>query len=434
MSGQEVSGGSYTVAELLEYAKTKPVVTVNISELTWMFDTGRINKRRVAGVVIEGFPIIVTRQANGKLVTLDGFHRTYKAWQEGQTTIKAVIMTTQDLNKLKANVSIEEEKDLGTVIKQVREFGEDKDLPEDTIDDFVASAIQKHREQSAVECWLSKQEPGNGDVISVESFLGTVSDLFRDMIKGKKPLLKRLINRNDVDTISRTYGNPGWLKSRRFVTGMVTLESGSLLQKDVAKLIAELTNQVRSTYNANKPIVQKLLQQVMPYYNLLNGNDWKDAAKVNALYASSTELPIGAKFKDIKLKFVQEECELPALTADGVLAMVKLIQQVHDLYKEELNPFNSTKWHEMFFVKNKLANGFTEEVEAFTWKDPRHAVMMAHYKDDRKTGSHLSSICEEFATFGYGCEYDWASESENGTWQIAELLEVMIKYIDASVK
>jgi len=59
-----------------------------------------------------------------------------------------------------------EEKELGATIKQVREFGEDKDLPEDTIDDFVASAIQKHREQSAVECWLSKQQPGNGELVT----------------------------------------------------------------------------------------------------------------------------------------------------------------------------------------------------------------------------------------------------------------------------
>lgn len=99
----------YTIDELIEFAKTKPVISVNVSDLTWMYATGRINKQRVGDVVIDGFPIIVIKRPNGKLVTLDGFHRTYKAWKEGRNKIEAVMLTEADLQKLKNKVRVSNE-------------------------------------------------------------------------------------------------------------------------------------------------------------------------------------------------------------------------------------------------------------------------------------------------------------------------------------
>lgn len=94
--------GSYTVDELIEYAKGRPVVTIDLEELRWQYPHDRISKKRLANIVIDGFPIIVTRDADGTLKTLDGFHRAYKALKEGRTTIQAVEITAYDLKKLRS--------------------------------------------------------------------------------------------------------------------------------------------------------------------------------------------------------------------------------------------------------------------------------------------------------------------------------------------
>lgn len=101
-------GGSYTVGELITYAKHKPVIKVELSELKHQYPHDKINKKRLDSVVIDGFPIIVIRLKSGPLATLDGFHRAYKAIKEGRKTIEAVLLTDNDIETLKRdNVSNE---------------------------------------------------------------------------------------------------------------------------------------------------------------------------------------------------------------------------------------------------------------------------------------------------------------------------------------
>lgn len=96
------SHGSYTVDELIEYAKGKPVTSVDLEELRWQYPHDRISKKRLDRIVIDGFPIIVMRDADGTLKTLDGFHRAYKAIKESRKTIQAVLITEADLRKLRS--------------------------------------------------------------------------------------------------------------------------------------------------------------------------------------------------------------------------------------------------------------------------------------------------------------------------------------------
>lgn len=93
--------GYYTVDQLIEYVKGKPTITVKLSELKWVFEDTKFNKKRVAKAVIDGFPIIVKKTKDGRLAILDGYHRTAKAFQENRTTIEAVLVTEADLVKLK---------------------------------------------------------------------------------------------------------------------------------------------------------------------------------------------------------------------------------------------------------------------------------------------------------------------------------------------
>lgn len=92
---------SYTVDELLEYVKGKPVITVDLEELRWQYPHDRISKKRIEKVVIDGWPIVVARDKDGDLYTLDGFHRAYKALKEGRKTIQAYLITDKDFAVLK---------------------------------------------------------------------------------------------------------------------------------------------------------------------------------------------------------------------------------------------------------------------------------------------------------------------------------------------
>lgn len=60
--------------------------------------------------------------------------------------------------------------EIGEAISRVREFGEKKDLPEETIKDFIKSDIEEIREdaeedkKSSVESWLDCQPAGTDDL------------------------------------------------------------------------------------------------------------------------------------------------------------------------------------------------------------------------------------------------------------------------------
>jgi hypothetical protein len=56
---------------------------------------------------------------------------------------------------------------IGEAIQRVREFGEEKDLPEETIKDFIKSDIEEIREEDdekpSTEVWLGNQPMGSGE-------------------------------------------------------------------------------------------------------------------------------------------------------------------------------------------------------------------------------------------------------------------------------
>lgn len=88
---------TYTVDDLLNYVKGKPTINVDLKELAWQYPHDRISKKRITNVVIDGWPIIVYRDKDGTLKTLDGFHRAYKAIKEGRSQIKAYLITDRDI-------------------------------------------------------------------------------------------------------------------------------------------------------------------------------------------------------------------------------------------------------------------------------------------------------------------------------------------------
>lgn len=91
------SNESYTVDDLIEYAKGRPTIDLSLKELEHQYPHDRISKKRIDKVVIEGFPIIVKQDSDGDWFTLDGFHRAYKALKRGDTTIKAIVITDKDI-------------------------------------------------------------------------------------------------------------------------------------------------------------------------------------------------------------------------------------------------------------------------------------------------------------------------------------------------
>lgn len=96
---------SYTVDDLLEYVKGKPTFDLDLDKLKWQYPHDRISKKRLAGIVIDGFPIIVEALDDGDYRTLDGFHRAYVAIKEGRRNIKAYLITEKDIAVLNRNAN-----------------------------------------------------------------------------------------------------------------------------------------------------------------------------------------------------------------------------------------------------------------------------------------------------------------------------------------
>lgn len=91
---------AYTVDDILKYVVGMPTFTLSLDKLKWQYPHDRISKKRLAGIVIDGFPIIVEELDDGDYRTLDGFHRAYLAIKEGRQTIQAYLITDKDIDRL----------------------------------------------------------------------------------------------------------------------------------------------------------------------------------------------------------------------------------------------------------------------------------------------------------------------------------------------
>jgi hypothetical protein len=149
-------------------------------------------------------------------------------------------------------------------------------------------------------------------------------------------------------------------------------------------------------------------------------------AKVDALPA----LPQGATFKELPDRdFDSADVKLTALTAEGVVQAAKLILALRDAADGVGDPFKESGWDDIFYIDIGR-----NTVRAFTEEDPRWKQMEQHYAKDRDTLQTLGAICENLATYGYGVEYDWSSNSNNGYYEIYSYIRALVQYIDASVK
>lgn len=84
-------GKQYSVDKLLAVTSDLPVVTFQVTELLWV--VGDYDKARVAGVDTT-IPILVNKLADGKWVTLDGYHRLVKVvTSERRKSIHAKIVS-----------------------------------------------------------------------------------------------------------------------------------------------------------------------------------------------------------------------------------------------------------------------------------------------------------------------------------------------------
>lgn len=330
-------------------------------------------------------------------------------------------------------------KEIGDDIERIREFGEKKDLPEETINSMIASEFKE--EKSSVEEWLTQTVAGNGEqtsleqIVSQEGFMEAAGDVLRNMIKGKKPDFNNMGSETTHDNIKRTYANLPWVKSRRLVTGEVSVPTGSILQGDFKADINKLLAAVKATCQANVGIVNKLLQDANPHIQLLTTDAWKDPKKVQVVDEKAKPLPEGCDFKNIAFKDLQANpAKLPALNAEQVVEVANLILTIRSVYYGGANPFKGSKWDDIFNVKVGGVGGMSRYEQAFSNKDPRYKVMEKHYEDDNDTWATLAGICEAFCVMGYGCEYDWSTNSEHGGWEMSLYLKALVGWIDGSVK
>ncbi|MND81472.1 hypothetical protein D3C81_318970 [compost metagenome] len=341
------------------------------------------------------------------------------------------------MSEEKKNVGAE----IGETIARVREFGEKKDLPEETIKDFIKADIEEIREdaeddkKSSVEDWLEMAGMGSddqitplGETLSNEGFMEAAGDVLRNIVRGNKPKLANMNMPSTMADVKRTYGSLAWVKSRRLVSTEITVKGGNLLQGNPSTNITKLIQAMKVASDKNKTIITKLLAECKPYMDFLSGNDWKDPAKVKAFTSTHHGLPERADFVDIVWNMKPEDAKLPTLDAAGVVHAAGLIEQLTAVYYgSPLNPFKATSWYDVMYAKNSSEHAWSN-------KDPRHAEMAKHYAKDKDTMSDLEQIADNLATFCYGVEYDWSANSRNGGYETGMMLRGLIQLIDATVK
>lgn len=329
----------------------------------------------------------------------------------------------------------ESPKDVGDDIKRIREFGEKKDLPEETINGFIKAELSE--EEASVEDWLAQTVAGTADkttleqMVSSEGFMEYAGDVIRNMTKGKKPSEFELGNSVKADdTIAKTYANPAWVAQRRLLTGEYTVAQGSVLLGDYAKEIPQVIQMAEANWALNTPVLQALANKAKPYLAFLGGNDWKDPAKIDAFDTKSPALPENYKFKSVSNKFDPQTVKVPALTAEGVVAAARLVLQLRAAAASPKRPFAAVGWEDMFV--RKVDRGFS--VDKYTSNDPVYQAMEKHYSGDKKTWWRLQYICEEISNFNEGVQYAWSSETRTGLYEIYTYTRALIRLIDASVK
>lgn len=326
-------------------------------------------------------------------------------------------------------------KEVGDNIQRIREFGESKDMPEETIDSMIASEFED--EKSSTEEWLMQTVAGTADktslqqMVSAEGFMEYAGDVIRNMTKGKKPSEFELGNSVKADdTIAKTYANPEWVAQRRLLKGEYTVAQGSILLGDYAKEIPRIIQMAEANWAVNTPVLQALANKAKPYLAFLGGNDWKDPAKIDAFDNKAPALPDNYRFKNVSEKFDPQTVKVPALTAEGVVAAAKLVLQLRAAAASPKRPFAAVGWEDMFV--RKVDRGFW--VDKYTNNDPVYQAMEKHYSGDKKTWWRLQYICEEVSTFNEGVQYAWSSETRTGLYEIYTYTRALIRLIDASVK
>jgi hypothetical protein len=332
--------------------------------------------------------------------------------------------------------------EIGEAIKRVREFGEKKDLPEETIKDFIKSDIEEIREdheddkKSSTEDWLEMVGMGSddqiaplGETLSNEGFMDAAGDVLRNVMRGKKPQLSDMNMPSKMEEIKRTYGNLSWVKSRRLIPGDVMVKGGNLLQGDSAATVAKLIQAMKVCSDKNKPIINKLLAQVKPYLDLFTSSSWKDPEMVRVVRAkNNAAVPDGADFVDMVWALEPADARLPHLDAEGVVKAAGLIQQLTTVYYgSPMNPFKDTSWYTDMYTQGSADRAWTE-------KDPRVVAMIKFHVKDQDTVDEIGRMADDLSTFSYGIEYDWSANTSNGGYEIGLMLRGLIHLIDASVK
>jgi superfamily II DNA or RNA helicase len=104
-------GNEYRVDDALEQVKNQKVVQANVSDLDWILQYGTPDQERLNKVDLK-FPILTTEYGN-RLATVDGYHRLFKAKQDGVETVPVKLVDTSKLNTYTRQML----KEAGTFIK-----------------------------------------------------------------------------------------------------------------------------------------------------------------------------------------------------------------------------------------------------------------------------------------------------------------------------
>lgn len=276
----------------------------------------------------------------------------------------------------------------------------------------------------SLESFLDRVPVGNEERISCEGFFATLGEKLKDIMRGKLKPLSDDYHKTMLKRVKETYMDPNWLKTRKMITGEVTVPAqnyGELLT-DIDKHISSYLSELKTVAGKNRATADRYARKAKPIMQGLLAGAWKDPAKCAALGDDFDPYP-EVKYSDMKdAKYSQNPATVEALTQEGVIATAKKLLDI-DAALDESDPFGG-EWVSIFHPGGK---DIIDTTHGSLYKE-----IKSHYSG--KVPKEVDALMENINYFYSSVTEDYYQEISNIYVHGQVFFKALAGHIDASVK
>ncbi|BEG72736.1 hypothetical protein RVBP21_3640 [Pseudomonas phage BRkr] len=276
-------------------------------------------------------------------------------------------------------------------------------------------------------------------VFSNEGLFTEIGHFFNAMIHGRKEDLKPEQYNAVKSKISKTFGDPNWLKNRRFIEGDIKFKGDPSLGDNFKQVIAKAVGQLNQAARGNAAVFTRAANSVKPYTDFLIKMEYRNhPEKTQKMYDGMPSFDKN-KFKPVKynsgMAHSYVDVTLPAMTPEQVASaadeIIKAIDYITGYWKTSMGK----EWWDTFNVEN--------EYGLFGRFIPAHMEGSGKYTDvirniatytkgeDQKWCVKLASKIAEFADDGEATFF----KEGGGQWEFYfTYIRGLINWMDASTR